>query len=266
VRGRIGILPLALLLLVVLAGCMGQRSLTQEEVDGRAQEYFQRGMDQFQRGEFKPALESFRLAKAYDIQGKNTTIPEMIEKTEARLRVNVGPAAAAAPALGAIPVATAKPGGEMVYKTYHSRLYPYALELPESWTVDPNGAKVGNSPADLLVAPKGDVRASLIVVAHLLPDDIDRRGYVEANIKLLRAQGLRADEIGKRTVDGAEATLLKAQLNNELGRSTATFALFASEGIGWGLNFTAAADQSDKLQPLFHRILDSFRVDQHPTI
>ena len=44
--GRSSATLLAILLSVVLAGCVGPRSLSKEEVDARATEYYQRGLEQ----------------------------------------------------------------------------------------------------------------------------------------------------------------------------------------------------------------------------
>ena len=210
-----GLLIALACLCLVAGGCRSQPSLSKADVDTRVQEYFQRGMELYQRGEFRPALESFRIAKAYDSSGSNPSIAEMIEKSEARLRIN-NPSAVAAPAVGAAPIPTPRPTTEGPFKTFHSRQYPYSVELPESWTLDPSGAKVANTPADLLVAPRsGSVRTSLTVVAHLLPADVDGRGYLETNLKLLRSQGVQPDEVGRRVVDGFDASLYRAKLSNE---------------------------------------------------
>jgi hypothetical protein len=299
-RGARALLLLLLLLasLVLTGGCLPRKTLTREEVDGRAQEYFQRGMDQFQRGEFRPALESFRLAHAYDPAGANPSIAEMIDKTETRLRISpsgIQPAAPAAPApaqptvarptpqptaSGGPPAAqptsppgppaaapTDKPAAGPSFKTYRSRLYPYALEIPDNWSVSPAVTTVAEAPADLIEAPNaGQGGAAITVVAHLLPDDVDRRAYVEAHIKLLRSQGVQAEEFGRRTVDGFEATLLRARFADQRGRQISTFAIFASEQVGWRLTLTAQAEESDRLQPLFQRLLDSFRVVAQQTL
>ena len=265
---RLIALVVAALGLLLASGCVGQKGLSKEEVDGRAQEYFLRGMDLYQRGEFRGALESFRLAKAYDPQGTNASIADMIEKSEAKLRIG-NPAAAAGPALGmaAAPTPVAALGLEGPFQTFHSRLYPYSVNVPESWAIEPGGAKVANTPADLLMAPlRGSRPVRLTVVAHLLPVDVDRRGYVEANIKLLRSQGVQPDELGKRVVDGMEASLLKARVTNEQGKLINTFAIFANDRIGWGLTFSASIEESDRLQPLFQRMLDSFHLAGQQTI
>src|SRR5438093_66836 len=173
------LIVLASLSILVAAGCRDQQALSRSDIDNRVQEYFQRGMDLYQRGELRPALESFRLAKAYDASGSNPSIAEMIEKTEARLRINNPAAVAAAPALGLPPTPTSRSATDGPFKTHHSRQYPYSVEIPESWTIDPTGAKVASTPADLLVGPRsGAARTSLTVVAHLLPSDIDGRAYV----------------------------------------------------------------------------------------
>jgi hypothetical protein len=252
------------LLLLALVGaallatsCAPPRSLSRDEVEGRAQDYYVRGMDQFQRGEFRAALESFRLAKAYDPTTTNRKIADMIEKTEARLRIGGAPVAASGP--GVAPTSAAATTN--VFRTYRSRLYPYAIDIPEDWIAEPGGAQVANTPADLLSSPKGgQPAASASIVAHLLPPDIDGRAYVEANLKLLRSQGMRPDELGKRSVDGFEATLLRTRVITEQGKLVNMVAIFASERIGWGLTFSAGADDGERLQPFFHRLLDSFRV------
>lgn len=267
VPGSLRLLVMALIVLALATGCVGQQTLSKDQVDERSQEYFLRGMDQFQRGEFRQALESFRLAKAYDPQGHNPQIGAMIEKTEGRVRAGGAPASVANPAIGVAPRPTPRPAVEGAIKTHYSRLYPYAMDIPESWTAEPGGAKVANTPADLLSGPRtGAARTSVTAVAHRMPLDFDRRAYVEANVKLLRSQGLQPDEVGKRTVDGFETTLMRARVNNEQGKIVNTFAIFASQSIGWGLTFTAGAEESDGLQPLFHRMLDSFRIVDQPTV
>ena len=90
-------LALALAGLVLAAGCVAPKTLSSDEVKNRSQEYFLRGMDQYQAGQLRPALESFRLAKAYDAAGSNPQIAEMIEKTETKLRIGSPPGAAQAP-------------------------------------------------------------------------------------------------------------------------------------------------------------------------
>ena len=132
VRGSLVLL--VFLLLVLSSACGSQRTLTRTDIDARAQEYFQRGMELYQRGELRPALENFRLAKAYDSAGSNPSIAEMIDKTEARLRIN-SPAVAAAPALGAVPTASPRasdtaPAGRPIAST-SERSHPAFISSPE---------------------------------------------------------------------------------------------------------------------------------------
>ena len=72
---RLGV-PWILLVLagpgLLLSACTSQRPLTRDEIDSRVQEYYQRGLDAYQKGEFRAALESFRLARAYDVEGPDT--------------------------------------------------------------------------------------------------------------------------------------------------------------------------------------------------
>ena len=246
---------------VLVAGCFGSRPLTREEVDGRAQEYYLRGMDAYQKGDLRAALESFRLAKAYDVGGTNPLIAEMIGKAESKLKVGgarqtPGPAAVAqAPTPTALPVLSGN------FRTHRSRLYPFVLEVPDTWANQPGAIMVGETPADVLLAPAGGgPPPTLSVVAHLLPPDIDRRGYAEAHYQLLRSQGIQAEEIGRRTVDGNEAMLLRARVTTEAGKRVDTLAVFANEQVGWALTFSALPSESDSLQPLFQRMLDTFKM------
>lgn len=255
--------PLACLLAVATLAC-APRGLTREEVDGKATEYYQRGMDQYQRGDFRAALESFRLAKAYDPAGVNPLIPDMLGKTEDKLRA--GPLASAATPLPrssgilTIPTATAVVQSDEL-RTYRSRLYPFLVDLPASWRPDPGGAVIGNTNAELLRAPEGTPgQPGLAVLAVILPADADARAFAEAHRKVLRAQGLSLDEAGKRTIDGQEASLWQATVNTDRGKVVATFAIFAANRIGWSIGFVAEAAQNPKLQTLYHHLLDSFKV------
>jgi hypothetical protein len=99
------------------------------------------------------------------------------------------------------------------------------------------------------------------VVAHALPDNADlRRAYLEAHRKLLWSQGVFPDEAGKRLVDGLEATLLSNPGLDTEGKYVETRAIFATNEVGWALVFKAGADDNGRLMPLFHKLLDSFRI------
>lgn len=261
------LLLVAVLSGLLLAGCESSRPLTRDEVDGRAQEYFLRGMEAYQRGDVRTALESFRLARVYDVNGANPQIADMLDKAESKLKVG-GARQTPGPAVVAqAPTPTARPVLSGRFRTHHSRLYPFVLDVPDTWTNQPGGLKVGNTPADVLLAPAGDGPPPMLsVVAHLLPPDIDRRGYAEAHYRLLRSQGIEAEEIGRRTVDGNEAMLLRARVTTEAGKRVDTLAVFASEQVGWALTFSALPIESEQLQPLFQHILDTFKMTAEQSI
>ena len=297
VRAMAGLaMPRLLVVLVLLgmlaAGCSTQKPLSKDEVDARAQEYYQRGMDLYQKGDFRGALESFRLAKAYDIQGSNASIVEMIDKTEQKLRIpGAGSAAArnpappppqaapqptaarpapsdpapANPAPTLVPAPTSPPSGgggqrlDATFKTYRSYTYPYSIEIPESWGLGPEQPQISGIPVEVLAAPEtGGVPTDIGLLAVPLPADVDARAWFEAMRKGVRMAGVDPTDIGKRPVDGAEAFLMRATANDRRGKHVSTMAMFEIERVGWLIIFSAPADQSDRLQPLFHRMLDSF--------
>jgi hypothetical protein len=263
----VGGLLLALVLVSLLvAGCAQKKLLSGQEVSNRAQEYFQRGMEQFQRGELRPALESFRLAKAYDAAGANSQIAEMIEKTEAKLRLPNSSAAAAASGSGAprsaapqlAPPATAAQG----FKTFRSRLYPYSIDLPESWGPSASQPVVNGIRFEVLSAP-GSPPVELSTLALPLQPDVDARAFFESMRKGLRAMGLDPIDVARRKVDGTDAFIMRATGTDPVnGKQVATMAMFERERVGWLIMFAAAADQSERLQPMFHSLLDTFHAGE----
>lgn len=257
-------LPALLLVLVLSVGtlaCAGPRSLSKDEVDARAREYYQRGLEHLARNEPRPALESFQMARAYDTTGRIPELPAFIERTELQLKSGAVAAAPPGPALRGVS-ATPTPRAEEPFQTFRSRLYPYSVDVPESWSVRGGGTRVGNIQADLLQAPRprSGSAPSVTVVAHRLPPDVDARAYLEANLKLLRAQGGTPQVVGERLVDAMSGWLVRTPVNNEQGSLMSTIAFFGRDGVGWAVTFSASKEESDRLQPLFHRILDAFRV------
>ena len=240
----------------------GPLSLSKDEVDGRAREYYERGLEQSARNELRPALDSFRMARAYDAAGRIVELPDLIERTEARLKAGSPTAnAPRGPAIVGVAPTAPTPLAEERFQTFRSRLYPYSIELPESWSAQSGGTKVGNAEGDLLQAPRGHgFRPTLTVVAHLLPPDIDARAYLEVNLKNIRAQGMNPERVGDRQVDGMAAWLVRTRVANEQGAFISTLAVFGRDRVGWTATFSAAPDESDRLQPLFQRMLDGLKV------
>ena len=52
----------------------------------------------------------------------------------------------------------------------------------------------------------------------------------------------------------------------ERGKYVSSMAMFSHRGFGWLLIFTAAPDQSERLQPLLHQILDSFMMSDSSNV
>ena len=270
-------LLVALAAALLFSSCSAQKGLSRDEIDHRSVEYFHRGVEQYQRGELRAARDSLRLARAYDIQRANPAIPEMIEKVEERLQsVGRGTGAAGtqppatpprrdlAPPVAPTVVTAQSPGvaGEPALKTYRSRRYPYAVDVPEGWSPDTSVPRVRGLEVEVLTSPKtASIVPDLSTLGLPLADDVDTRAFVEAMRKALRAVGIEPVEIGKRSVDGAEATILRARVTDQQGKHVSTMAMFEVERVGWMLIFDAPAEDSERLQPLFHRMLDSFRVD-----
>ncbi|MCC7104989.1 MAG: hypothetical protein IT307_07580 [Chloroflexi bacterium] len=246
--------------MLTMTACFGPRTLTVEEVDARAQEYYQRGLDQLAKNDARAAVESFQIAKAYDSAKRLPDVSDQIERAQARVRAGMGGSGSiAAAASGTSQAAPRQPDDDPLL-TFRSTLYPYSIDVPRSWRAQSGAATVAGARADLFLSTKPQpVPPVLTVAAHRLPKDLDPRGYLETQIKLLKASGLNPQLAGERSVSGMSGWLVRTPIITDQGIIVSTLAAFGEPGTGWVVTLTAARDESERMQPLFQRILDSFR-------
>jgi hypothetical protein len=191
----------------------------------------------------------------------------MIAKSEAKLR----PAGASAPTPTVVAPppsqASPDPGATTGFKTYRSTRYPYSMEIPENWALSPEQPQISGIPVEVLGAPDGGPMPTDVgTLALPLQPDVDARAFYEAMRKGLRVVGIDPIDVGRRAVAGTEAFVMRASGKDAKGKWASTLVMFENSRVGWLIVFTTTPEQSDKLQPLFQRMLDSFQIGRQNRI
>lgn len=143
-----------------------------------------------------------------------------------------------------------------------SNTFPYALALPDNWEVK-DGQVQGNIKGDLFIIRKSNTSGAYVtVIAEKLNGPEDSKVFYDTKLKEARTvTKVEYEEQGQRTVGSVPAYVLA--FNTPAGQSFAypvqsIQVLFAAQGRGWGVTFTASPNQAGQACAQFARLLDSW--------
>ena len=164
------------------------------------------------------------------------------------------------------PVATSGPRVEVPagFRLFLSSSQPYALAVPTEWDIKEHQSQGNIKDADLYIIKKNsNSGAFLTVISASLKDATqDSKSFFDSQFKDAQAsQKVKFDQQPNRSVAGTEAFVLAY---NSAGGQGLTYptqtvqVLFAAQGRGWVVTFTASPNQAARYCPYFVRTLDTW--------
>jgi hypothetical protein len=147
-------------------------------------------------------------------------------------------------------------------KLFLSNTFPYALALPENWEVRENQVQ-GNLKADLFVIKKPTTSvAGVTIISEKPATDLDSRAWYDTKLKEFKAfNKYEYEEQTPITIGGVPAYLIA--YNSPAGQPFAypvqiLQLLFAGQGRGYVMTFTASPNQAAQFCPAFARAAETF--------
>lgn len=250
----------------------------------KAEQYYQAGLTEEQKGNWANALKDFRQASTWDHDGRQD-IADALSRAQAQVDWQTAqkptnePAtqpptssssAAANTTIGAsrTPLASVVNNtGTGLMKHFDSANFPYSVAVPQNWIVHQGGS--AQHPADEFVAPSTATSNALVLITvEPAKFQMTLDGFYIAASKSLGAQGIHNVQIfNRRQVAGQPAYILTYLDTTGLGSVSVRHAIFVTPGKAWQVILLAAPAVTSALNQTFSAMLDSFdiRASAFPT-
>jgi hypothetical protein len=219
-------------------------------VRAQSDEFYRQGLDLYQKGELRRALESFQRARLHD-PSPRPEIDDMIRRTQEALASG---RASPAPATG--PTATPAP---LAGRTFVSRAYNYAVSYPDGWRAEGASGRAGSTLLDVFADEGGS--ATGMIYGFPPPDGASQDALVRQSLALRQKMGTPYKRVDVRPVDDAQAIIVTFTEQRPDGVWLAVRqAVFQRGGTCWVVAVAAPTTDAARYGGVLDQLLDGFRV------
>ena len=144
------------------------------------------------------------------------------------------------------------------YKTFISRIFPYAVAYPSSWQ-EQGEASAGNIRADVFIGPRANDYTTNINI-QALPTTSDNDSYFRERMAELKTQSVTDITTATRSVAGYPANVVEWRASDPNFKIIGRQVIFVVGSRAWIVSLSASPDAFVANRDIFEKVLDNLVI------